>query len=104
CVRRTLAHAPIRAALLQACRTLVTTMPMDLIQQLDALETAARQAGLTPDQLQRLFKGVYGELDTSRPADGPPAERLLRPVLGDVLLGVSPDLAAGATPAAPSGK
>ena len=58
---------------------------LDLFQPLDELEAAVRKAGLGAEQVQRLFASVYAEIDANRPPDFPPAPRLLRPVLGDVL-------------------
>lgn len=85
CVRRTLGRAELRTPLLQACRAFAARFPPELFQPLDELEAAVRKAGLGAEQVQRLFASVYAEIDANRPPDFPPAPRLLRPVLGDVL-------------------
>jgi CheY-like chemotaxis protein len=94
-VRRVLVHAPFRAFLVQVARAFATTIPAELYRDLDELEAIARQVQLTPEQLQQMVSAVLTEL-----GDGP-ASRLLRPVLGDLLLGLFPDrwTSSGARPA-----
>lgn len=92
CLRRALGRSHLRTAVVQVAQTAVTGVAPELYRQLDELEAAVRQAGLNADQVRRLFESVQDELEAARSPEHPPAQRLVRPLLGDLLVGLFGDL------------
>jgi CheY-like chemotaxis protein len=104
CVQRVLARTNLRADLDQICKSFAEIVPPELFGALDDWEVVAKAANMTPAQLRQLFESIAREIDANRPADQPPAKRLLRPLLADLIAGLVglPGEVGGAP--APSGK
>ncbi len=81
---------PLAGSLLALCRTFVAKIPESFVGELDAFEVAAKKAKLSAAQLQHLFETTCSQLTAERPN----AERVLRPVLLEILLRLSGDGAA----------
>lgn len=78
---------PLEVALLALCRTFAEKLPKDFVGALDAFETSAKKTKLAAAQLQHLFQSVCSQLGKDRPN----MDRLLRPVLLEILLRLSSD-------------
>ncbi|MBL8797247.1 MAG: response regulator [Planctomycetia bacterium] len=59
---------------------------LEWLARFDAYEGVLRQANLSLEQFQSIFEAVCGELSAGRPADAPPVQRLLRPLLLEMIV------------------
>lgn len=67
-------------------QTFATGAGLELFKRLDAYEAVLRQANLSLEQFQSVFESVCAELTVGRPADAPPLQRLLRPLLLEMIV------------------
>jgi CheY-like chemotaxis protein len=59
---------------------------LELQRQLDGLEAAVRRANLNVQQVQQLVEAANAEIESARPADGPPLQRILRPIALELIV------------------
>jgi DNA-binding response OmpR family regulator len=71
----------VSIALREVCKGFAASAGPDFLSRLDAFDAAAREAGLTPEQLRNQLEAVCAELTAARPTDEPTVKRYLRPVL-----------------------
>ena len=71
----------VGAALRLICKSFAATAGPTFLTQLQEFDAAAREANLTPEQLQRQFDGVCTELTAAQPSDAPTVGRYFRPIL-----------------------
>src|SRR5206468_11834605 len=70
----------------QLGRTFAARFDAEVQQRLEQFEQAARQARLSPAQLQRLLEQLSHDLDDAAGAAGWPARQRLRPLLLEICL------------------
>jgi len=81
-----------RTILQEACKVFALRVGSEFLDRLDQCEAEARQEGLTPGQLELLFEVACSELASAHPAGSLSVQRLLRPILLEMLLRLSGDL------------
>ena len=77
------------ALLHQVCEAFAARVGPELLERLDQCEAAARQEGLTMGQLEHCFEAACSELTSADPAGSSRTQRLLRPILLEMLLRLS---------------
>jgi CheY-like chemotaxis protein len=70
----------------QICKAFAARVGPEFLGQMDQCEATARQEGLTVGQLEHLFEAACSELASADPAGSLSAQRLLRPILLEMLL------------------
>ena len=71
----------VETALRQLCKGFTAAAGADFLRQLDEFDAAAREAGLTAEELDSKFNTVRGDLTAAQPGDAPAVARYLRPIL-----------------------
>jgi len=89
-VERVLAHSFIRTGLRDFCRNFVASTAPGLCGELDHLLASARQGNVSGEEVLQLFESIYSQVDGEGglPA-GSTSRRLLRPVMLDLLEGLT---------------
>lgn len=95
-VQRVLARSFIRTGLRDFCKSFLAGMGPGLCSDLDLLLNSAKQGNVGGEELLHLFETIYAQIDTEgNLPPGTTSRRLLRPVMLDLLEGLTGILGEG---------
>ena len=80
-----------RALFQEVCQMFAAAVSPQFLDRLEQCEATVRQERVTPGQLERWFDVACNGLAAGQASDSPPAQRLLRPVLLEMLVRLSGD-------------